>query len=311
MKSQLELTSTEAAALLDVHPSTVKRWCNDGELASDQTPGGHRRIRIDSAVSFARERGIRTVLTPFHPFEPQVWKALRAVEDEGSFDALHALGLTWAREGEFERLEELYLALGREKILPFCDFCDHAIRGLLTTVGDEWEAGQLRVGDEHMVSQSVTGALMGLRREWLDNAGRGNGKARPAAVVGTMEGNQHQIGALCIRLLLERMGWEVFFPGQDVPVEDFGKIQRARAASLVCISLPPSGTMGDVSRTLSILREFYDATQPYSVVFGGASYLGLEGNVQEAPFEFVGFLPACRTLREALDDGLGRPRGAR
>jgi excisionase family DNA binding protein len=36
------LTSTEAASLLDVHPSTVKRWCNDGELDSELTPGGQR-----------------------------------------------------------------------------------------------------------------------------------------------------------------------------------------------------------------------------------------------------------------------------
>ena len=306
MSSQLELTSSEAADLLEVHPSTVKRWCNDGALSFDQTPGGHRRITIDAALSFARLRGIRTVLTPFHPFEPDVWLALRAVEEDGSFDRLHALGVKWAREGEFERLEELYLALGRESSLPFCDYCDQAVRGLLVTVGDEWEAGQLRVGDEHMVSQAITGALMALRREWLDQRSQANGAGRPVAVVGTMEGNQHQIGALCVRLLLERMGWDVFYPGQDVPVEDFGMIQSARGASLVCISLPPSGTIGDVSRTLSILSEFYDPAHPYAVVFGGASYLGLEGNVQEAPFESVGFLQECRTLREALSEGLGQ-----
>ena len=76
---KLALTSSEAASLLDVHPSTVKRWCNDGELHSEVTPGGHRRIPIDTAVDFARSKGIRTILSPFRPFEPHVWAALKSV----------------------------------------------------------------------------------------------------------------------------------------------------------------------------------------------------------------------------------------
>lgn len=346
MKPQTELTSTETASLLDVHPSTVKRWCNDGELESDQTPGGHRRIRIDKAVDFARRRGIRTVLTPFHPFEPHVWTALRAATEDGSFEPLHGLALQWARRGEFERLEQLYLALGREESLSFVEFCDRAVRGLMTSVGDEWQDGKLRVGDEHMVSQAMTAALITLRREWIDGRdgalGAGNGtngshagssgddagtmgdgegahgngsgrlvRGRPRAVVGTMEDNQHQMGSLCVRLLLERKGWEVFYPGADVPVEDFGAIQRSREASLVCISLPMAGTIGDVSRTLSILSGLYDRARPYSVVFGGGGSLELEGKVTEGPFESVGFLRECGSLSEAVDDGLGRPGGSR
>ncbi len=313
MKSKVELTSTETAALLDVHPSTVKRWCNDGELSYEQTPGGHRRIRVDSAVEFARQRGIRTILTPFRPFEPHVWTALRDVEN-GSYGALHALALQWARRGDFDRLEELYVALGRDGVVSFPDFCDFGIRGLMAAVGEEWQNGRLRVGDEHMVSQAVTGALVALRREWMDTQDSnldvsGNGASRPprpVAVVGTIEGNQHQIGALCVRLLLERAGWKVFYPGADVPAEDFGVIQMSREASLVCVSLPPSGTMGDVSRTLEILGEFYDRARPYSVVFGGPSFIGLEGRVNDGPFESVSFLQECRTLTEALDSGLGR-----
>lgn len=316
MKTRVELTSTEAASLLDVHPSTVKRWCNDGELPFEQTPGGHRRIRVDQAADFAREKGIPTVLSPFHPFESHVWTAFRGVE-EGSFSALHALALQWARRGDFGRLEDLYVTLGREGAVPFDDFCDFAVRGLMATVGDEWQGGRLRVGDEHMVSQAMTGALIRLRHAWRGSqsshtattAGDGTGARKatpPVAVVGTIEGNQHQIGALCVRLLLEQAGWRVFYPGADVPAEDFGVIQMSREASLVCISLPPAGTIGDVSRTLDILTQFYDRARPYSVLFGGASHLGLEGQVPDGPFESVAFLRDCRTLSEALEQGLGR-----
>lgn len=39
------LTTQEAASLLGVGPSSIKRWADDGRLPSMKTPGGHRRFR--------------------------------------------------------------------------------------------------------------------------------------------------------------------------------------------------------------------------------------------------------------------------
>jgi methylmalonyl-CoA mutase cobalamin-binding subunit len=309
----IALTSTEAASLLDAHPSSVKRWCNDSELASELTPGGHRRISIHSVMTFARERGIETILGPFHPYEPHVWTALKPIAERGSFRELIGLAMLWVRRGDFERLEHLFLTLGRADFLGFAEFCDGAVRGLLSTIGHEWELGRLRVGDEHMVTEAITGALLALRREWLDHTAESGAATpgtdhRPVAVVGTAEGNQHAIGALCIRMILEREGWRVLYPGADLPTEDFAFIQKSREASLVCISLPPNGSLGDVTRALSILREYYDRARPYAVAFGGPPALSLDGEIAEEPFESVAFYSEGKALQEAVRHGLGGPR---
>jgi excisionase family DNA binding protein len=310
----IALTSTEAATLLDVHPSTVKRWCNEGELDSELTPGGHRRISIRDAMGLARDRGIPTVLTPFHPFESHVWSALQAIVEQDSYRELIALAMQWTRQGEFDRLERLYLALGRHASIPFQAFCDRAVRGLLAEVGHDWAKGKLRVGDEHMVTQAITGALFALRREWMAGATasrNGHPDERPVAVVGTLEGNQHALGALCVRILLERAGWHVFYPGPDVPIDDFGVIQKSREASLVCVSLPAGGSLGDVARTLSSLRAQYDLARPYAVAFGGTATATLEGQIHEDPFESVGFYPDCASVELGLAAGLGATASAR
>src|SRR5690554_3686476 len=39
------LTLTQAAELLGVHPSTLRRWANAGKVPVHLTPGGHRRFR--------------------------------------------------------------------------------------------------------------------------------------------------------------------------------------------------------------------------------------------------------------------------
>lgn len=50
------LTLSEAAELLNVHPTTLRRWANSGEIPTLVTPGGHRRFAATDLARFARER---------------------------------------------------------------------------------------------------------------------------------------------------------------------------------------------------------------------------------------------------------------
>lgn len=52
------LTSHEVGDLLQVHPSSVKKWVNDGRIAAFRTPGGHRRIRVADLVDFLRRHAM-------------------------------------------------------------------------------------------------------------------------------------------------------------------------------------------------------------------------------------------------------------
>ena len=45
-------TSTEVGDLLQVNPSSVKKWVNAGFLSAFRTPGGHRRIRAADLITF-------------------------------------------------------------------------------------------------------------------------------------------------------------------------------------------------------------------------------------------------------------------
>jgi excisionase family DNA binding protein len=46
------LTSHEVGALLQVNPSSINKWVNEGRLQAFRTPGGHRRIRAGDLVKF-------------------------------------------------------------------------------------------------------------------------------------------------------------------------------------------------------------------------------------------------------------------
>jgi excisionase family DNA binding protein len=47
----------EAAALLGVHPATVRTWADNGDLPSRRTPGGHRRFRKSDLLHHAETQG--------------------------------------------------------------------------------------------------------------------------------------------------------------------------------------------------------------------------------------------------------------
>jgi excisionase family DNA binding protein len=51
------LSLAEAAARLNVHPTTLRRWANKGEITTLITPGGHRRFAESDVARFVRERG--------------------------------------------------------------------------------------------------------------------------------------------------------------------------------------------------------------------------------------------------------------
>lgn len=52
----------EAAERLNIHPTTLRRWADNGDIPVMLTPGGHRRFSASDLAQFARERhGLRNV----------------------------------------------------------------------------------------------------------------------------------------------------------------------------------------------------------------------------------------------------------
>lgn len=289
--SDTYLTTSEAARLLDIHPSTVKRWCNDGELDYDTTGGGHRRIHLDAVLEAARRREISTFLTPFQPYERHVWRALRQALEEKGFTRARSLAFGWLSQGRVDRLRELVYRLGRHPDVDPVSFVDGFVRDFMDDVGSAWRDGRIRVGDEHLASQAVLEALLRIRETWLEplRASPSLNGHRPVAVVGAMESEHHHLGAMCVRILLEREGWRVVYLGPNVPAEEFGVVQRAHGAGLVGISLAPPHTGADVHRTMRILRTLYRNEAPYALAFGGGGCrkVDLRDPAEGLPFRAV------------------------
>ena len=68
-KSQTWLPLSLASARLSVHPTTLRRWADNGDIPFLLTPGGHRRFAVSDIEYFASSRSRRRALVPVE----QVW----------------------------------------------------------------------------------------------------------------------------------------------------------------------------------------------------------------------------------------------
>lgn len=113
------LTSSEVGDLLQVNPSSVKKWVDDGLLVAFRTPGGHRRIRASDLVSFLVHHHMPIPAD----LQDASKKRLLIVDDE--VDQLKALARSFKRFAD--RVEVTTTSNGIDALVLVGSFHPHAV----------------------------------------------------------------------------------------------------------------------------------------------------------------------------------------
>ena len=208
----------EFARRVGVTPELLRAWERRyGLLEPIRTEGGFRlytdedaervermKLALDEGLSAAE--AARRALAEVRPTEGLLENARqRLVTAAHEYDeaAVHAV------------LDEALAGFALETVLG------ELILPALRDIGDEWERGELEIGQEHFASQVVRGRLLGLARLW----GRGGG---PLAILACAPGETHDIGLIAFGLMLRSHGWRVLFLGADTPLPPCGALSRRR-----------------------------------------------------------------------------------
>ena len=107
-------------------------------------------------------------------------------------------------------------------------------------------------------------------------------------VIGTIEGDIHDIGKTLVASMLSAEGFEVFDLGADVPVESFIEKAIEVNANLICISALLTTTMVGQKRLIDLLKE-RGLRDKFKVLIGGAPIsktwveeIGADGSAENA-----------------------------
>ncbi len=124
-------------------------------------------------------------------------------------------------------------------------------------------------------------------------------------VIGTVQGDVHDIGKNIIKLMFEVGGFEVHDLGRDVPLERFVEEQLKTDAEIVAMSAMMTTTMTGMKKVIEMIKEKNPnvaimlggapVTQDIADLFGADGYAASAGNaVQEA----IKMISSLRKLQE-------------
>ena len=135
------------------------------------------------------------------------------------------------------------------------------MRNPILLVGEMWDRGEISVAYEHQITQYTIQEMARVRREFRPDQHLGF-----RAVVTSVEGDQHVVGALMVADLLRQAGWEVDFLGADTPAVDLTEFVRERKQDLVVLSATSRESLGSLRTTVENLKTL---DPPPTVMIGG------------------------------------------
>ncbi len=216
----------EFARRTEVSPELLRAWERRyGLLQPVRSEGGFRLYTREDAERVARmqqglEQGLsaaesaRRALASAPPAEGLLDDArLRLVAAVTEYDetTMHAV------------LDEALGAFSLETVLR------ELILPSLRQIGEQWEADELEVANEHFASNVVRERLLALARNWSRGAG-------PLAILACAPGERHDIGLIAFGLVLRSHGWRILFLGANTPVGTLAKATTALKPRLVVVS---------------------------------------------------------------------------
>jgi trimethylamine corrinoid protein len=135
----------------------------------------------------------------------------------------------------------------------------------IAEVGELFESGELFLPELMMSAQAMEGAMS------VTNAALGEGAAssRAKIVIGTVQGDVHDIGKAIVIAYLKANSYEVVDLGRDVPLATFLKKAEEENAQVIGMSALLTTTMEEQKKLIAKLAEAGQRSS-YKVVVGGA-----------------------------------------
>jgi len=137
----------------------------------------------------------------------------------------------------------------------------------LQKVGELWEQGEYFLPELISSAEAMKGAMTVLELALNRQAARAVMGGR--VVIGTVEGDIHDIGKNLVASMLQAGGFEVFDLGADVKMERFIDKAEEVGARMICLSALLTTTMMNQRRLIGLLRD-RGLRDKYKVLVGGA-----------------------------------------
>jgi corrinoid protein of di/trimethylamine methyltransferase len=172
--------------------------------------------------------------------------------------------------------------------LPALEMIMDGLAAGMEVVGEMYERNEYFVPEVLMCADALYMGLDILRPHVPKDAGSTVGQV----VIGSIQGDVHDIGKNLVKMMFDVAGWEVYDLGRDVPLENFVKEQMRTDAEVVAMSAMMTTTMLGMKKVIKMIKEKNPnvaimlggapVTKDVADIFGADGYADNAGNaVQE------------------------------
>jgi corrinoid protein of di/trimethylamine methyltransferase len=211
--------------------------------------------------------------------------------NDGKREELHKRLADGVREFE----EEDVVAASNEVLELGLDAYDAIMNGLakgMQEAGVLWDEEEYFVPELLLCADALYAGL-GILRPHIK--AEDQAKIKGVVVIGTVQGDVHDIGKNLVKMMFEVAGFEVHDLGKDVELERFVEEQLRTNADMVCLSAMMTTSMLGMERVIKMIREKNPDTK---IMIGGAP---VTGEVVEKYGADATADSASSALKEALE----------
>jgi corrinoid protein of di/trimethylamine methyltransferase len=150
--------------------------------------------------------------------------------------------------------------------IPARTILDEGLIKGMDRVGELFKEGEIFVPEVSLAAECLTDALVILKPELKKSVTAG---PVVKVVIGTVEGDVHDIGKNLVATMFEGAGWEVTDLGANVPASQFVDEAKAQGAQVIACSALLTTTMPAMVEVAQLAR-IQGVRDQFKIIFGGA-----------------------------------------
>ncbi len=203
------------------------------------------------------------------------------------------------KEGVVEYQEEDVKEASQQALDEGYDALEMIMDGLaagMEIVGDLYDRNEYFVPEVLMCADALYAGLDILRPHVPEKEGDVNAQV----VIGSIQGDVHDIGKNLVKMMFDVAGWDVHDLGRDVPLENFVKEQLRTDSEVVAMSAMMTTTMLGMKKVIKMIKEKNPdvaimlggapVTQDVANLFGADGYAESAGNAVSEGIKMIGRL---------------------
>jgi len=141
----------------------------------------------------------------------------------------------------------------------------HALVEAMDRVGEEWRVGNMFIPEVLLSAKAMQNGMALIRPQLTSSEASMRGKV----VIGTVQGDLHDIGKSLVGMMIEGAGFEVIDLGVDVSATKFVEAVKTLQPDLIALSTLLTTTLSYMLDTINSLKEA-GLRSEVKVIIGGA-----------------------------------------